>query len=78
MRRRRVAFNDPNTVRRAAVAGVIGPIGFLLVAFALAALRLDVIHAEGWASWPSSMALGGWPGAPQTLGSIAARHDGAV
>ena len=67
MHRRREMFNDPHTVRRAAVAGVIGPIGFLLVAFTLAALRSDVIRAEGWASWPSSMALGGWPGVPQTL-----------
>jgi hypothetical protein len=54
-------------VRRAAMAGVIGPIGFLTVAFLMSAFRSDVIRAEGWASWPSSMALGGWPGVPQTL-----------
>lgn len=60
-------MRDPRTVRRAAVAGVVGPMGFLAVSFVLAALRSDVIHAEGWASWPSSMALGGWPGVPQTL-----------
>ena len=49
------------------MAGIVGPIGFLAVSFVLAVLRSDVIHAEGWASWPSSMALGGWPGIPQTL-----------
>jgi hypothetical protein len=67
MRRRRRGFTDPDNLRRASLAGVIGPIGFLVVAFALAALRSDVIHAQGWASWPSNMALGGWPGVPQTL-----------
>jgi hypothetical protein len=60
-------MRDPRTIRRAAVAGVVGPVGFLAVSFVLAALRSDVVHAEGWASWPSSMALGGWPGVPQTL-----------
>jgi hypothetical protein len=40
---------------------------FLVVSFVLSALRSDVIRAQGWASWPSSMALGGWPGVPQTL-----------
>jgi hypothetical protein len=58
---------DPVVVRRAAVTGIVGPIGFLVVSFVMAASRSDVIHAEGWASWPSSMALGGWPGVPQTL-----------
>jgi hypothetical protein len=38
-----------------------------MVSFVMAELRSDVIRAEGWASWPSSMALGGWPGVPQTL-----------
>ncbi len=50
--------------RRAAVAGVAGPVGFLCAAFLLSALRHDVIVAQGWASWPSSMALGGPPGIP--------------
>jgi hypothetical protein len=48
-----------------ASAGVVGPCLFLLVAFSMAALRWDVIQAQGWASWPSSMAIGGWPGTPQ-------------
>lgn len=42
----------------------MGPVGFLVVAFLLAALRHDVIEAQGWASWPSSMALGGAVGIP--------------
>jgi hypothetical protein len=65
--RRSTNANASGTVRRAALVGVIAPIGFLVTSFVLAALRRDVIHAEGWASWPSSMALGGWPGVPQTL-----------
>lgn len=48
----------------ALVAGAAGPIGFVLVAFVLAAVRQDVIERQGWASWPSSMALGGPPGVP--------------
>jgi hypothetical protein len=59
--------NDLGAVRRAALAGIVGPIGFLVVSFVMAASRSGVIRAEGWASWPSSMALGGWPGVPQTL-----------
>ncbi len=55
---------DPDTRHRAALAGIAGPVGFLLVAFLLAALRHDVIAAQGWASWPSSMALGGPLGIP--------------
>jgi hypothetical protein len=31
---------------------------------ALAVVRHDVIVSQGWASWPSSMALGGAPGVP--------------
>lgn len=60
-------LKDPRMIRVAAVAGIVGPIGFLAVSFVLAGLRSDVIHSEGWASWPSSMALGGWAGVPQTL-----------
>lgn len=60
-------MSSSGSIRRAAVAGFVGPIGFLVVSFILAAIRSDVIHAQGWASWPSSMALGGWPGVPQTL-----------
>jgi hypothetical protein len=63
--RRRI--RDPRSIRRAAVAGIVGPVGFLSVSFALALVRSDVIDRQGWASWPSSMALGGWPGVPQTL-----------
>jgi hypothetical protein len=51
-------------LRRAAVAGIAGPVGFLAMAFLLAVLRHDVIVAQGWASWPSSMALGGAVGIP--------------
>lgn len=50
--------------RRAAVAGIAGPVGFLAMAFLLAVVRRDVIAAQGWASWPSSMALGGAAGIP--------------
>lgn len=51
-------------LRRAAVAGIAGPVGFVGVALLLAVLRRDVIAAQGWASWPSSMALGGAVGIP--------------
>lgn len=55
-------------VGRAWATGVAGPVGFLLVSFAMALLRPDLIRAEGWASWPSSMALGGPPASlPQIL-----------
>jgi len=54
-------------IRRTAIAGVVGPTGFLAASFAMAALRADVIAASGWASWPSSMATGGAAGIPQTL-----------
>lgn len=47
------------------LAGVVGPLGFLLICFSMAALRSDLIRAQGWSSWPSSMALGGLPGVPQ-------------
>jgi hypothetical protein len=47
--------------------GTAGPCLFLLIAFTMAFLRRDVIQAAGWASWPSSMAIGGWPGTPQIL-----------
>jgi hypothetical protein len=49
--------------RRAAAAGIAGPVGFLGTGFLLAALRHDLIVAQGWKSWPSSMALGGPPAA---------------
>ena len=54
-----------HSVRTAALAGVVGPVTFLVVAFGSALVRSDVIRAQGWASWPSSMALGGRPGIPQ-------------
>ena len=58
---------DVRVRRWAAAAGIAGPVGFLVIAFGLAALRHDVIAAQGWASWPSSMALGGPPGIPMIL-----------
>ncbi len=58
-------------MRRAALAGILGPVGFLLVAFALSIARHDVIVAGGWKSWPSSMALGGVGGLPQTANFLA-------
>jgi hypothetical protein len=55
-------------VRWAAAAGAAGPIGFLMVSCAMAALRRDVVASGGWVSWPSSMATGGPPAAmPQIL-----------
>ena len=55
-------------VRWAAAVGAAGPIGFLMVSFAMAALRRDVVASSGWVSWPSSMATGGPPAAvPQIL-----------
>ena len=61
-------MSDHVGVRRwAAAAEIAGPVGFLSVAFLLAAVRRDVIVAQGWASWPSSMALDGRPGIPMTL-----------
>jgi hypothetical protein len=50
--------------RAARWAGAAGPVGFLVVAFGLAAARPDLIERSGWASWPSSMALGGAAGVP--------------
>jgi hypothetical protein len=47
--------------------GTAGPCLFLLIAFTMALVRHDVIQAEGWASWPSSMAIGGWSGTPQIV-----------
>ena len=35
--------------------------GFLALSFLMAALRPEIIRAHGWASWPSSMSLGGPP-----------------
>jgi hypothetical protein len=57
----------PGRFRVAALAGAAGPIGFLLSSFVLAWLRHDVNEAPGWASWPSSMALGGPAGIPMIL-----------
>jgi hypothetical protein len=60
---------DPSAVRirRNAMAGGIGPVGFLAVSFAMALLRPEVIRAQGWASWPSSMAVGDPAGVGQIL-----------
>ena len=55
------------TQRRFAILGVVAPLGFLAISFSMAAVRPELIRAEGWAGWPSSMALGGWLGLPQTL-----------
>jgi hypothetical protein len=43
----------------------VGPVGFLAISFGAAALRIDLIRAQGWKSWPSDMALGGAAGLPQ-------------
>ena len=51
--------------RIGAAAGVVGPLLFLSIAFGMALVRRDVIRVEGWTSWPSSMAIGGWTGSPQ-------------
>jgi hypothetical protein len=54
-------------VRRAALVGALGPIGFLAVSFTMAALRPELLRAHGWASWPSVLATGGPPASiPQT------------
>lgn len=56
---------DVEGIRRAAIAGIVGPLTFLGTGFVMAAFRFEVIQAQGWASWPSSMAVG-WPvGLPQ-------------
>src|SRR5215212_9122202 len=53
------------SIRTAALAGIVGPVTFLAVAIGGALVRSDVIRAQGWTGWPSSMALGGLPGIPQ-------------
>ena len=53
------------SIGNAALAGIVGPTVFLVVAFAGALLRSDLIRAQGWTSWPSSMSLGGRAGIPQ-------------
>jgi hypothetical protein len=60
-----VRERPPARFRIGAAAGAFGPCLFLLIAFSMAVLRSDVIRVQGWASWPSSMAIGGWPGTPQ-------------
>jgi hypothetical protein len=56
------------TPRAAARLGIAGPAGFLIVSFAMAALRPALIHHHGWVSWPSVLATGGPPDAlPQLL-----------
>ena len=54
-------------IRRNAMAGAIGPVGFLVVSFAMALLRPEVIRDQGWASWPSSMAVGDPAGVGQIM-----------
>ena len=54
-------------IRRNAMAGAMGPVGFLAVSFAMALLRPEVIRAQGWASWPSSMAVGDPAGVGQIM-----------
>jgi hypothetical protein len=50
------------------MAGVIAPAGFLAISFTMAVLRSEIIDAQGWAGWPSSMATGGPPAAvPQIV-----------
>jgi hypothetical protein len=56
------------TPRVASRFGIAGPAGFLAVSFTMAVVRPELIHAHGWASWPSIMATGGPPAAlPQLL-----------
>jgi hypothetical protein len=50
-------------VGRAAWGGIAGPAGFLTLSFLMAVLRPEIVQAQGWASWPSSMSLGGPPAA---------------
>ena len=57
-------------IRRAAWGGIAGPVGFLALSFLMAALRPEIIRAQGWASWPSSMALGGPPVALVQIGTF--------
>lgn len=46
--------------------GVIGPTVFLVVSLVMAVVRQDVMRANGWAGWPSDMALGN-AGIPQIV-----------
>jgi hypothetical protein len=57
-------------MRRAWIGGVAGPAGFLAISFAMAAIRPEIIRTQGWASWPSSMALGGPPAALLEIGAF--------
>lgn len=57
-------------MKRAWLGGVAGPVGFLVVSFTMAALRPEIIRGQGWASWPSSMALGGPPAALVQIGAF--------
>jgi hypothetical protein len=54
-------------IRRNAMAGAMGPIGFLAMSFAMALLRPEVIDSQGWTSWPSGMAVGDPAGIGQIL-----------
>jgi len=54
-------------IRRNAMAGAIGPVGFLAVSFAMVVLRPEVIDTQGWGSWPSGMAVGDPAGAGQIM-----------
>lgn len=56
--------NGAGRRRIALWSGAAGPIGFVVLSFALALARHDVIERQGWVSWPSSMALGGVSGMP--------------
>lgn len=56
-----MTITDAERIRRAALGGIAGPVGFLTIAFLMAALRPEIIRQQGWASWPSSMSLGGPP-----------------
>ena len=53
------------SARRAIWAGIVGPLGFLAISFAMAFLRPELISSDGWTGWPSSMATGGMAGVPQ-------------
>lgn len=50
-------------MRRAWIAGIAGPVGFLAVMGVAALARAHLIREHGWAGWPSSMSLAGPPAA---------------
>jgi hypothetical protein len=62
-----VKRGSPERFKIGVFVGTVGPCLFLFIAFVMAVARHDVLRVQGWTSWPSSMAIGGWPGTPQIL-----------